>query len=681
MAPTGGSIEGSISSSKAQNPLAPSDAISSSSPAASSFATTTLVIGSPHQVVPLHADGKLVNFVRRPPDVSFLAPDNDGHQIMALNHDQARLFRPIVQQTYSPAAASQPIIRSPSSVLLSSVGTDLAPQTSVLLGSAVKGPFHFDQLDPLVPPARTSPGTRASSQSHAEPMEAETSAETNSQVETSHELMHSTGPSPSISPADHMDIDDADLDQDLDDDGDGDAPPPQPPGGLSANLNQNSNPGETAARDTTTTKATGQQASYSGSNIISIVQQQRGNKSEGGSRMPASGEYNAQISIQQADSLASNTSQVMAPSGALAAKPVGHELLVGPFKSEAEAPATITLAGVVYQKSGASSALIKDAPAGRPRQPNDGQQHDKDVASSPGGFLGTPSSLTHDQPLPAGRPAIKVAQADKLWPYASLYHTTPAGELTQQQLNNNILIGSIKNGPDSLDQVALNSAIAPSASKAAPSAHHQATSFAHAIAGNDLSSPGAIRFSPFPLSSVLSSLTLGNSQRFVSLTQPPDELLSNSGASKQIIVAPKLIGQTQSSNGNVVVSASSSALSDSLLDSQDTLSSSSSNSGDSRGVATIFARPGGGGGQSAELVNNMGASASVDTHQFSESKHKEKPGPIVIVQKDVKPVKYHLLRAYLKLRRLLRPFEATYVFPNDSSGFLRRLWYKRRQQP
>lgn len=47
----------------------------------------------------------------------------------------------------------------------------------------------------------------------------------------------------------------------------------------------------------------------------------------------------------------------------------------------------------------------------------------------------------------------------------------------------------------------------------------------------------------------------------------------------------------------------------------------------------------------------------------------------MIVQKDVKPVKYHLMRAYLKLRRLLRPFEATYVFLNDRHTFV-----KRRQQ-
>lgn len=61
--------------------------------------------------------------------------------------------------------------------------------------------------------------------------------------------------------------------------------------------------------------------------------------------------------------------------------------------------------------------------------------------------------------------------------------------------------------------------------------------------------------------------------------------------------------------------------------------------------------------------------APSDNHYHSKQKDK---GPIVIVQKDVKPVKYHLMRAYLKLRRLLRPFEATYVFLNDRHSFVKR---------
>lgn len=61
--------------------------------------------------------------------------------------------------------------------------------------------------------------------------------------------------------------------------------------------------------------------------------------------------------------------------------------------------------------------------------------------------------------------------------------------------------------------------------------------------------------------------------------------------------------------------------------------------------------------------------AASDSHYHSKQKDK---GPIVIVQKDVKPVKYHLMRAYLKLRRLLRPFEATYVFLNDRNSFVKR---------
>lgn len=47
--------------------------------------------------------------------------------------------------------------------------------------------------------------------------------------------------------------------------------------------------------------------------------------------------------------------------------------------------------------------------------------------------------------------------------------------------------------------------------------------------------------------------------------------------------------------------------------------------------------------------------------------HHKTTGRIVIVQKDVKPVMYHLLRAYLKLCRLLRLSDATYVNPIEAS--------------
>lgn len=80
---------------------------------------------------------------------------------------------------------------------------------------------------------------------------------------------------------------------------------------------------------------------------------------------------------------------------------------------------------------------------------------------------------------------------------------------------------------------------------------------------------------------------------------------------------------------------------------------------------------GGGANKLAEsyyLGGSMNTAAS-DSHYHSKQKDK---GPIVIVQKDVKPVKYHLMRAYLKLRRLLRPFEATYVFVNDRNSFVKR---------
>lgn len=68
---------------------------------------------------------------------------------------------------------------------------------------------------------------------------------------------------------------------------------------------------------------------------------------------------------------------------------------------------------------------------------------------------------------------------------------------------------------------------------------------------------------------------------------------------------------------------------------------------------------------SSSALNNIGSESKMKKHyKDNKNKHGDKT-PVIIVQKNLKPFKYHLLKGYLRLRRLLHSFEATYVFPSE----------------
>jgi len=326
-----------------------------------------------------------------------------------------------------------------------------------------------------------------------------------------------------------------------------------------------------------------------------------------------------------------------------------HELLVGPFRSESEAPATITLSGIVYQKSGSSSSFVKSGLInGRPDS-NGGKEN---LSASGSSSASTTNASGHQNmhsspgPLLMSLSAASSNAPEKYWPYSSslyLPHLLASPPLASIS---DILLGSIKSA-----SVDLEPAKDPSTGSLQLPAGAYPTSLS-----------GGIRLSPFPFSpaALRSSLsgsfaTIGDQQQqHLNLASGDELALLN--PPKQMLAALK---GAQNSKETALASGSSSAT---LLDTP--LGPITSASSLAQEQAPIWAA------KKGEQYYLGAASES----SYS-SKEKDKTGPIVIVQKDVKPVKYHLLRAYLKLRRLLRPFEATYVFPNDSQTF-----FGRRQQ-
>lgn len=147
------------------------------------------------------------------------------------------------------------------------------------------------------------------------------------------------------------------------------------------------------------------------------------------------------------------------------------ELLVGPFKSESEAPATITLSGVIYQKSGASSSFLRHTT--RP------EVNDKENLSTSGSQQASASTTNNNvndsvsQLKPNSSHKIfdssqlkglkledLVNQSDKNWPYSStsssnIFHSPLTNSLSStgphhHQLGsiNEILLGSLKSASE-----------------------------------------------------------------------------------------------------------------------------------------------------------------------------------------------------------------------------------------
>lgn len=267
-----------------------------------------------------------------------------------------------------------------------------------------------------------------------------------------------------------------------------------------------------------------------------------------------------------------------------------NELLVGPFKSEAEAPATITLSGVVYQKSGASSALIR---------------------------------TSHSSRVPL---QYLTAATTPYAPQLDEWLTTP---VMQQQQQQQPLIYSTP--------------------------HTSQTSQAdlHFNQQQPQAQASLVRFSPFSLALATPSTGGGGGE------------LSLSGSNPKAATT-KLPLTTAS--GHLYANSASPLTLGPQLDSSPLQATSGSYQLTNRlpGSTTVWTsigKPISQQQQALELSSQVLEASESKSH--GSDKH---AAPIVIVQKDVKPVKYHLLRAYLKLRRLLRPFEATYVFPSESGG-------------
>lgn len=305
--------------------------------------------------------------------------------------------------------------------------------------------------------------------------------------------------------------------------------------------------------------------------------------------------------------------------------PAGRELLVGPFKSEADAPATITLAGVVYQKSGTSSALIRS----------------QALAS------GWPAAET----LAAGGSSASSGDLPKLWPIQLASGSSPSSSQsarpggTPLAGHSNILLGSLRPGGSE-----------PSLGLASIGAEEVGAEQANQATGQL-----ALRLPAVASSSLLANLGLVGHQLLLP-TLPADGSTPQASAS--------LTSGRPSAAKQV---ASGQAAEESLA------AGGSSNQGQVLAAnPAVWLKSVPGPSQQEVEGQQLGAAGSEPKH----SREKEKlGGPIVIVQRDVKPVKYHLLRAYLRLRRLLRPFEATYVFPGEPAGRLlgrRRHWRRHR---
>lgn len=360
-----------------------------------------------------------------------------------------------------------------------------------------------------------------------------------------------------------------------------------------------------------------------------------------------------------------------------------NELLVGPFRSEAEAPATITLAGVVYQKSGASSALIRAKHLSSPERPTAAAGLKK-AASSP-----QAEAERQTGPALSGQQQRHLQMlVASLWP-AAPQRPAQGGLAALQQ-------------PAYLDPASDGAASLP----ATPFSFHQGG--ANQLGASSASSLAslALRSQQYP---VLTPQVGAGGGGGAGSSSAQGELMLSSLNSKTATSKPASGNQHRDKEETLVLASgghSSQLASSSLLDYAPALSLGRQPGSSGAGATTVWtigklgANLAAGGDESlvsanqhqlatlllqqAAPVDNNGeplASTGTSNHssqlelaeqsQTSESKaHADKhhQPPIVIVQKDVKPVKYHLLRAYLKLRRLLRPFEATYVFPNEPGG-------------
>lgn len=337
--------------------------------------------------------------------------------------------------------------------------------------------------------------------------------------------------------------------------------------------------------------------------------------------------------------------------GAPLAREPEHELLVGPFKSESEAPATITLSGVVYQKSGSTSSYLESRePEGAQQQ----QQQDKLSASGSNSLSGTKLSFGAN-PTSGDLQRVKAEQQIRSQPVGELQadkYSTPTGWLASQpapgQLAasiNDILLNLVKGNHEHQLTISHGGQLDPATSSVLSQLGEQPSGVAGGVGGLRLAA-----FGPLSSASSLLSNSIMSGSHFPG-SQQLDELLLGVNSAPKLLAANHLKGGSSKDFSGLDLSGLGSAGAGSI------------ESASSLTPEQVWAAKKG--GEKYYMGGGSLSAAASDGHHHHHSKHKDK-GPIVIVQKDVKPVKYHLMRAYLKLRRLLRPFEATYVFLNDS---------------
>lgn len=398
---------------------------------------------------------------------------------------------------------------------------------------------------------------------------------------------------------------------------------------------------------------------------------------------------------------------------------IRQELLVGPFGSESEAPASITLAGVTYRKSGISSKI----PANQRANFHESLRsmmtgHGSDISNNNNNFN---QQVILSSMLDNGHLA---SASDERLPSITSSNTINASNGQQAHIlylnsQNADLKAASKaalrlNGLH--DQVAWLPANTIDGYKSVP---HRSPTLSTSLNKQQLASIiptrgyGGFSFSPQNFAGRLNGALLGTSSQ-TSNTQLATNFGDWPGS------RPKSLP-----TGADSLQMASAAATTTALDMQPELSSSGSTSDNIRAVQHHQTVPslqiavsglrgstgdnlllknlaneltsGGGGGHKAQttdmLLESLVAESSGSAAKLSKTsaeqqylnslltgaaseKHydshasKDK-GPIVIVEKNVKPAKYHLLRAYLKLRRLLRPTDATYVFPGAHNSILR----------
>lgn len=420
---------------------------------------------------------------------------------------------------------------------------------------------------------------------------------------------------------------------------------------------------------------------------------------------PAIGEHQVPTNEQQQPIRLVKTDKLSRPAnGRPATKTqtpmVTDELLVGPFKSESEAPATITLSGVVYQKSGSSAAIASSSglvgdlndmnlAAGSSAEPSTatgdsnkiGKGHHlyEDLDDDDDHHHSLISSLAQNQGQSGEDDASGGAQA-KLHEQANPQTT---------KSNSIVLAGEKFVWPQHSDKTRQQQTGDPIYGYLGQRRPQLGTSPSHMHTHYDLTHAQMRPTRDQPAQQQQWAFT-GDSGGFWRHQAPRQKFHhhQHSLRSQPRVRQPATMSFDEQNNAPALFYADGQPSQSSVSQQWQAAGGNGEHgfyaAATENEAATAGLQP----QKAATYVESSSENNSTPKqhhqHLAAEQQHpvagammaaagvKQSPAPIVIVQKDVKPVKYHLMRAYLKLRRLLRPFEATYVFPGDAHSTLMR---------